>query len=90
MKEKFHCDCCGLCCRHIDRSPYLREFDNGDGVCKYLDEEKNLCMIYYSRPDFCNVETGYEKFFSEIYSEEEYLRLNYEACEKLKIEHKKV
>ena len=82
---KFHCDCCGLCCRHIDRSHLLKDFDRGDGVCKFLSDE-NLCRIYAHRPDFCNVEAGYYKYFADRYSEEEYLRLNYEACTRLKAE----
>ena len=83
--EKFKCDCCGLCCRHIDRSPLLKNFDRGDGVCKFLSE-KNLCKIYKNRPDFCNVEVGYKKYFSEKWSWEEFLKKNYESCEELKRE----
>ncbi len=87
--QKFKCDCCGLCCRHIDRSPLSKDLDSGDGVCKFLDTEKNLCKIYKNRPDFCNVEVGYKKYFSKLYTEEEYLNLNYESCRKLKLEHQK-
>lgn len=82
--EKFKCDCCGLCCRHVDRNIFNNNLDRGDGVCKFLDTSKNLCTIYENRPDFCNVEKGYKKYFAELYSEEEYLQLNYLACEKLK------
>jgi len=84
--EKFKCDCCGLCCRHVDRNIFNNNLDRGDGVCKFLDTSKNLCTIYDNRPDFCNVEKGYKKYFAELYSEEEYLQLNYLACEKLKEE----
>ncbi len=86
MSFEFHCDRCGLCCRHINRSTLLKDFDRGDGVCKFLDESTNLCKIYDSRPDCCSVEHGYEKYFARSFSEEEYLRLNYEACAKLKAE----
>lgn len=81
--EKFKCDCCGLCCRHVDRNIFNNNLDRGDGVCKFLNTSTNLCTIYDNRPDFCNVEKGYKKYFAEL-SEEEYLRLNYLACEKLK------
>ena len=87
--EKFKCDCCGLCCRHVDRNIFDNNLDRGDGVCKFLDTSKNLCTIYENRPDFCNVEKGYKKYFAELYSEEEYLQLNYLACEKLKEEFSK-
>lgn len=83
--KKFNCDCCGLCCRHINRSNLLKNFDRGDGVCKYLGEN-NLCKIYENRPDICNVEVGYKKYFADMYTEEEFLKLNYEACKKLKAE----
>ena len=83
--EKFNCDCCSLCCRHIGGNPLAKNMDRGDGVCKFLNTSTNLCTIYYSRPDFCNVEKGYKKYFAE-FSEEEYLRLNYEVCNKLKEE----
>ncbi|MCR5834307.1 MAG: hypothetical protein K6G55_06645 [Selenomonadaceae bacterium] len=88
MAIKFKCDCCGLCCRHINRVPYLKEFDTGNGVCKYLDLDTNRCRIYKNRPDICNVEVGYKKFFADKYTEEEYLRMNYEACAQLKREYK--
>lgn len=81
--KKFECDCCGLCCRHINKN-LLKNFDSGDGVCKFLDREKNLCRIYKNRPDICNVETGYKKYFSGKYSWEEFLKINYEICEELK------
>ena len=85
--EKFKCDCCGLCCRHINRSTLLKDLDMGDGVCKFLNTVTNRCRIYSNRPDFCNVEKGYVKYFAEVYSEEEYLKLNYEACNQLKMEN---
>jgi hypothetical protein len=84
--EKFNCDCCGLCCRQVGKNPLGKNLDAGDGVCKFLDRNKNLCTIYDNRPDFCNVEKGYKKYFAEMYTEEEYLRLNYESCAKLKEE----
>ena len=79
---KFNCDCCGLCCRNIN-SQLLKNFDRGDGVCKNLDEN-NLCKIYDNRPDVCNVEVGYKKFFANLYSEEEFFQMNYKICEELK------
>lgn len=84
--EKFKCDCCGLCCRHISGNIFAEKLDAGDGVCKFLNRENNLCTIYENRPDFCNVEKGYKKYFAELYSEEKYLQLNYEYCAKLKEE----
>ena len=85
--EKFICDCCGLCCRNINRSDWLEDFDTGNGVCKYLNTETNLCKIYDSRPDICSVERAYKKYFADQYTEEEFLRINYAACKFLKREN---
>lgn len=81
----FSCDGCGLCCRHINRVPQLSAFDRGDGVCVNLNEE-GLCSIYENRPEICNVDLMYEKYFHKLYSLEEYYRLNHEQCEILKKE----
>ena len=77
----FKCDQCGACCRHVNLSSY-QSLDRGDGECKYLDG--NLCTIYEKRPLLCRVDESYMAFFRESMSKEEYYRLNYEACRKLK------
>lgn len=56
--------------------------DRGDGVCKHLNE-LGLCDIYDHRPDFCNVDLMYEKYFHKYYTLEEYHRINEENCKKL-------
>jgi len=81
MKNKFICNKCGLCCRNIDLVEVLNDFHNGNGICRYLNMETNLCNIYDNRPDICNVEKSYELFFAERYSEDEYIEMNYEGCE---------
>lgn len=83
MKQVFECRQCGLCCKNIHLVPQLKAFHNGNGICKYLDLTTNLCKIYDERPDICNVERSYELFFSESYSEDEYLKMNYLGCEAL-------
>lgn len=84
MKSQFHCTHCGECCRHIGNIPALREYDNGNGVCIFLNQDTNLCTIYPKRPLICNVDQVYEEYFSRYYSEEEYLELNYKVCEALR------
>lgn len=79
---KFKCSQCGECCRHLDRSELYRDLDRGDGICRYLTG--NLCSIYETRPLLCRVDESYEAFFSEIYTRDEYYRLNEEACRILK------
>lgn len=60
--------------------------DRGDGVCKYFNEENNLCNIYEKRPDKCNIDKTFELIFAKDISKEEYYKLNYEACQRLKKE----
>lgn len=78
----FKCDCCGLCCRNLRRSPLYAKLHTGDGICKYLDG--NLCSIYEQRPLLCRVEECYEAFFKETLSYDEYLEINYQGCRELK------
>jgi Fe-S-cluster containining protein len=79
----FKCDCCGLCCRSLKKVPALANFDRGDGVCIHLRDD-NLCSIYEHRPEICNVDLMYVKFYSSIYTKEEYYKLNEKQCEKIK------
>ncbi|MBQ3647158.1 MAG: YkgJ family cysteine cluster protein [Synergistaceae bacterium] len=81
MNLNFPCKKCGMCCRMLKHVPQLHDFDKGDGVCKYL--ENNLCSIYDKRPLICNVQKMYEKFFANIMPPEEFIFLNLEACQKL-------
>lgn len=73
---------CGECCRNLDKSPLYQDLHNGDGICKFL--ENNKCLIYEKRPLICRVDDGYEAFFKEEMSYEEYLQYNYKCCEILK------
>ena len=80
----FFCEKCGECCKHLDRSDLYKELDRGDGVCKYL--KQNICSIYNKRPIICRVDESYYSFFKEQISLEDYYKLNYDACNKLKKE----
>ena len=61
----FECDKCGICCKHIDSIPQLKDFDSGNGRCIHL-LDNNLCEIYFERPDICNVERMYEIYFKDM------------------------
>ncbi|MCD3245451.1 YkgJ family cysteine cluster protein [Clostridium botulinum C] len=78
----FICDKCGECCRNLDKSPIYEELHNGDGICKYLNG--NLCSIYEKRPLLCRVDESYSAFFKNIISINEYYKINYRYCIKLK------
>lgn len=79
----FSCDRCGLCCRRVGRFPFMKEYDRGDGVCRYLTTD-NLCAIYENRPLICNIDLLYEKFYSNVMSRDDYYLLNAEACASMK------
>lgn len=75
----FICNKCGQCCRNLNTKIY-EKLHNGDGICFYLDKEKNQCSIYENRPLMCNIEKAYEKYFFKFYSREEFYELNYKGC----------
>lgn len=77
----FICTKCGLCCHFVDKFPQLVDFDRGDGICVHL--KNNLCDIYDSRPEICNVDLMYEKYFSNIYTRTEYDKKIIDACHAL-------
>ena len=77
----FVCSKCGCCCRNLDKSEIYKNLDRGDGVCKYLNG--NICAIYEDRPILCRIDECYSLYYSDIYTKEEYYRLNHEACQRL-------
>lgn len=86
----FICDKCGLCCKQIGNSQIYNELNRGDGICKYFDDETKLCTIYHNRPLLCNVDKAYEIYFKEKMSRDEYYKLNYESCKKIKEKYGRV
>ena len=87
-KDKFICDMCGECCKHIENIPQLSSFDNGKGECIHL--KNNICEIYNTRPDICNVDKMYDMIYhSEYPSKQAYYEANMSACEALKSKYLK-
>ncbi len=88
--DRFPCISCGLCCKNITGIIELIGFDAGNGVCKFLDSETNLCKIYESRPCkiyesrplICRVDEAYKKLYSHIPLKEFYVK-NAEVCNAL-------
>lgn len=78
----FKCDCCGCCCRNLDKSELYSSLDRGDGVCKYLSDD--LCSIYENRPLLCRIDECYDLFYCNLMDRNEYYRLNMIECQKLK------
>ena len=63
----FPCSMCGLCCQNIGHIESFKEYDRGDGICKYFDFDNNGCKIYENRPDICNIDRMYSKYFYKEY-----------------------
>ena len=80
----FQCDCCGLCCMHIDEFIINDGLNRGDGICKHFDENTHLCQIYENRPIICNVDEFYTSFLSSQISKDEFYSINYESCKQIK------
>ncbi len=80
----FNCDKCGICCRSITLSNIYSHLDRGDGVCRYFNDEANLCSIYAERPDICNVDKMYKIYYYKIFSKDEFYKVNKECCLKLR------
>lgn len=78
----FPCDYCSECCRHIDIVPALLGFDRGDGVCKFLNTN-GKCSIYSIRPNVCNGQYVYEKYFSYM-TVKEFHKFVFSLCKNLK------
>ncbi|WP_417546648.1 YkgJ family cysteine cluster protein [Marinobacter sp.] len=82
-KYDFPCTRCGLCCQHVDKAPQTRHLDRGDGTCLNYDPAKKACSIYSSRPEICRVDVQYAKHYSRVYSWDDFVEINLQACELL-------
>jgi len=71
---------------HIGDTELLKEFDRGDGVCKYLTDDRK-CAIYEDRPDICRVDKMYEKVYYKYFSKREFYIKNAEICNSLQEMH---
>jgi len=80
----FPCERCGVCCRSISGVFLAKDMVLSNGVCKFFDEEKNLCKIYSTRPIFCNVDAFYNKFLSEKLPRQKFYEQVKNACQKLR------
>ena len=80
----FPCEKCGICCRLVGQTPWGKQLALPNGVCRWLDQETNLCRIYEERPIFCNVDKYYEKYYKGKIARTEFYSINIIECDKLK------
>ncbi len=79
----FPCNSCGKCCRNVHLNIEINYLDRGDGICRHLDLNTNLCLIYEDRPLVCRVEDYYKKYLTEVYEWEDFVTINLAVCEQL-------
>ncbi len=83
---KFQCSQCGACCRRAGLAGFME--DRGDGGCIYLTEE-NMCSIYDTRPELCNMEKMWVKRNKELdlelrgITKKDYFIENSQACNQM-------
>lgn len=83
----FPCTGCGACCKHIENSIELKDFNLGNGTCKYLDTIDNSCKIYDKRPDICKVDKMFEIEYYKTFSRKNFYVKNAEVCNYLQDLH---
>jgi uncharacterized protein len=83
MPHIFDCHRCGACCKLTNLSEQGTDLDISDGVCRHFDELNNICKIYETRPEICNVSVMYEKFYKSRYDWTTFSQTNQEICQHL-------
>ena len=76
----FKCVKCGECCKHLDLLAFAKDM-HVNGICKYL--KNNLCTIYDDRPWYCNCYKVFNRI-SECITEDNFVRITIEACNRLR------
>lgn len=66
----------------------MPELDDGSGSCLYLKD--NRCQIYDHRPEICDTDRLYERYFAGKMSKEEWVELNRKSCQDLKAQFEEV
>lgn len=79
----FPCTQCGLCCQNIAGIEQLKDFDLGNGVCKFFNKQTHGCDIYENRPDICQVDKMFELEFYSYFTKIEFYRENAKVCNQL-------
>jgi len=79
----FPCTKCGLCCQHISGIEELKDFDLGNGICKYFNNIDNICSIYDTRPDICRIDKMYEIKYKNFFTKNDFYIENAKVCNEL-------
>lgn len=80
----FPCDKCGACCCRISTIAELKEYDMGNGVCKFFEQKQKICKIYDNRPLVCRVDEMFDTKYKMLMSKKDFYKKNLEICGMLK------
>jgi len=83
----FPCSGCGLCCQNIETVKELKEFDLGNGICRYFDIDTKECAIYNDRPDICRIDKMFEIKYHSFFTKETFYKENAKVCNRLQTLH---
>lgn len=84
----FPCSGCGLCCQNLIDIPEMKDYNLGNGVCKYFDKLTNSCTIYETRPDICRVDKMFELKYYKHFTKEEFYIANANVCNELQEQYR--
>ncbi len=84
----FPCSSCGICCQNISTIKELKEYDLGNGICKYFDRINNKCIIYENRPQVCRIDEMFEEEYNSFFSKKEFYIENAKVCNILQEQYK--
>lgn len=76
----FPCTSCGLCCQNISKIKNLKNYDLGNGICKYFNSIDNSCKIYNKRPDICSVDIMFKIKYKQYFTEKIFYMENAKSC----------
>jgi len=79
----FPCTSCGLCCQNISGVEELKEYDLGNGICKYFNPQHKICTIYETRPNICRVDKMFEIKYKKYFTLKDFYRENAKVCNTL-------
>jgi len=79
----FPCSGCGLCCQNISKIKELKDYNLGNGVCRYFNLQTNECEIYDNRPDICRIDKMFRMHYHKYFTIEEFYIENAKVCNSL-------
>ena len=58
----------------------LKDYDLGNGVCRYFNPKTNECKIYNDRPNICKIDTMFDLQYHSNFTKKEFYIENAKVC----------